>query len=222
VIEEPTPRSQTIEESPLIGYLAKSSTESLAPDERVPLDKLIKMSHELSKRLDGMEDYGYVNIRPSSSYKYSLSRAPTQHAEPVPEFRFSRLFGAVNPEDFMPSFTLPSKPMATVPPRSKSVGDFRPITIVDDFLPVPEIPDGFGAAQEMTAVEVCEVCGNSQSIWGRCGCVDMEQVRRERTKRESEQLQMRVEAQAQGGKRRPGRRMTLKAIRRRVVRAFTV
>jgi len=58
----------------------------------VPLNRLIQMSHDLARRLDGQESYGEVTVRPSSSYKYKLPSARPSAAPPVPELRMSRLF----------------------------------------------------------------------------------------------------------------------------------
>lgn len=65
---------------------------SAPPTTAVPLNKLIAMSHELARRLDGQESFGEVTVRPSSSYKYRLPAARLADAPPLPEMRMSRLF----------------------------------------------------------------------------------------------------------------------------------
>ncbi|KAG9247963.1 hypothetical protein BJ878DRAFT_111850 [Calycina marina] len=90
-------RPQTSASSPALHRRATDSPSGLQQsttpaNDGVPLNKLIAMSHELARRLDGEESYGEVVVRPSSSYKFRLPSARLADAPPLPELRMSRLF----------------------------------------------------------------------------------------------------------------------------------
>jgi len=233
----PTVRRQTEGPRSLTRQLSKKR-------ETIPLEKLIKMSHELADKLDGIEHPGFVEVRPSSSYKYHLPRASETKVEPVPDLRWSKLFTTQEPDAFLnesPFFRMAPKP---VPSRSKSVGN------VDDeirkahpgeevSLPISqmkikavreEFPKMTVEAAPLGDVEVCPTCGNTQSIWGRCGCGSEEKETRRRSSNGSgsgNRLPAPMEQAPPVPRRSTLRRirkrgMTLRRIRTRVVRALTV
>jgi hypothetical protein len=147
------------------------------------------MSHELADRLDGIETSGHVEVRPSTSYKFHLPSKPASKVPEVPDLRWSKLFTTVEPEAFLnesPFFRIHPKAPAT---RSKSVGnattaveelrlahpgeevelplsEMKIKAVKEEFPPLPtdkEVP--------FAGVEVCDVCGNTPTIWGPCGCI---------------------------------------------------
>lgn len=258
-IDEEGPTTSTSTATPPRRTSSFSLRQAKAKEDTISLPRLIQMSHELARRLDGQESHGYVEVRPSTSYKYQLPSATARSSSPVPEIRFSKLFmtdmAAVS-LNFPFSVPITRKPVAEPAHygRSKSVGNGSeaqreipkfvrpemnlaaklapiPKTGPRQTLPVPPVPKLQVPPMPVREVEVCAMCGNTQTIWGRCDCGTPVSARgkvgdtreRVRTPAVGERPVVTLgKMERRPTKRMPKRASTLRRIRKRVVRAFSI
>lgn len=89
-----------------------------------------------------------------------------------------------------------------------------PVQRPKERMPAPAVPP-------LPQVEVCAMCGNTQTIWGRCDCGTPMSARGKAGSRPT-QKPVPVKLERRAARRVPKRRSTMKSIRRRVVRAFTL
>jgi hypothetical protein len=158
----------------------------------------------------------------------------------MPELRLSKLFMGLGSDlNSFPyvspafPFSIPRKPIADrereIGGRSKSVGNSEERKRETAIFVRPEMQKVVQKQQEMLAVpprpvievEVCAICGNTQTIWGRCDCGTPGSAKGKVGSR-LEDRAMPVRMERRPTKRIPKRGTTLRRIRKRVVRAFSI
>jgi hypothetical protein len=189
----------------------------------------------------------------------SSSAVVPRSSSPVPELRFSKLFMNDVSLNFPFSIPIQRKPLAKseyeylATGRSKSVGNgsepprelpkfVRPeMNLAAKLAPIPKtgprqttleippVPKLQVPPMPVSEVEVCAMCGNMQTIWGRCDCGTPVRARgkvgekeRTRTPAVGERPVVLGKMERRPTKRVPKRASTLRRIRKRVVRAFSI